>query len=441
MLDYINNRFNNADIHSKELIFNGALTFFNSKSNGIDKKDFKYAKEVLVNIENWELRYGNKKYSVLKNNSILVGYLAYRFGELIGLSRKELSDIYVASLVKDVGKMYMCDGDMERSYEYFSSPLTPKDPGFEDISEALKKYPKETEVFLNEKGYFSSDIVNTAVGFHSVYSKLFKEGYPDTDRSISQLDTVLWFADSLSAISFSSIKGLERSYSKDKYISLIEGLEILRAQTGDRVPKFWDQASGTALMGVVLTMVISMSYPSKSSAAEFSSDEVVTLVNEYRRQQGLPILNVNEELVLAAMEKAKDMLEKGYWSHYGPNGETPWQFILSNGYEYSIAGENLAKGFRDADRMMNAWLDSPTHRENIVKREYEDIGVAVIDGNLGGKEVTLVVQIFGKNSEKKKDINIENVNNSIEESKEEIVNIFTNILNRVSLLLSKRTKA
>ena len=81
---------------------------------------------------------------------------------------------------------------------------------------------------------------------------------------------------------------------------------------------------------------------------------------------------------------------------YGPNGETPWQFIKGEGYEYSVAGENLAKGFNDENNMMNAWLNSPAHKANIAKAEYTDIGVAVIDGELGGQNVTLVVQVFGK---------------------------------------------
>ena len=59
------------------------------------------------------------------------------------------------------------------------------------------------------------------------------------------------------------------------------------------------------------------------------------------------------------------------------------------------AGENLAKGFRTAEGVHEAWMASPTHKENIMSPNYKDIGVAVVEGTLLGKETTLVVQMFG----------------------------------------------
>ena len=73
---------------------------------------------------------------------------------------------------------------------------------------------------------------------------------------------------------------------------------------------------------------------------------------------------------------------------------------------------------------MNAWLNSPAHKANIVKAEYTDIGVAVIDGELEGKNVTLVVQVFGKEKEVKKDETTSIIPNNIENS-------FKNFLERL----------
>lgn len=385
-----------TDLYSKELIFQGALRFFLHIPKEIDKKTFKIAKSVLTEIELWELAYGNKKFSKLKNNAILVAYLAYKFGELVGLDKKELSNVYIASLVQDIGKIYMCDGNKAQAYEYITSPLKKGDKGFDKISQALKHYPSRTRRYLEENTKLNSDIVDTAANYHSVYSNLFKEGYPDSDRNISQLDTVLWFADSLSAISFSSIDQLQRNYSKDRYISLIEGFELLREQTEEKIPKFWGKASSTTLMSLVFTMIMGMVSTSKLHAANYTSQEVIALANEDRKALGLEPLNADEKLMQAAMDKARDMFEKGYWDHFGPNGETPWQFIKAEGYQYTIAGENLAKGYNDVQKMNQAWLNSPAHRANIVKPEFNEIGVAVMDGTLEGQDVTLVVQMFAK---------------------------------------------
>ncbi len=410
-----------TDLYSKELIFQGALRFFLHVPKEIDKKGFKIAKNILSEIEMWELGYGGKNYSKLKNNSILVAYLAYKFGEIVGLDKKELSNAYIAGLVQDIGKIYMCNGNKALAYEYITSPLKKGEAGFDKISAALKNYPAKTREYLEKNTNLNSYIVETAANYHSVYSNLFKDGYPDVDKDISQLDTVLWFADSLSAVSFSSIDQLQRNYSKDRYISLIEGFELLREQTESKIPKFWSKTSSTTLMSLVFTMVMGMVSTSKLHAANYTSQEVIALANEDRAALGLEPLNADEKLMQAAMDKARDMFEKGYWDHFGPNGESPWQFIKGEGYEYTMAGENLAKGYTDANKMNQAWMESPGHRANIVKAEFNEIGVAVVDGTLEGQDVTLVVQMFAKEKPTK------SVEKKVEKKQEPVGNVTTSV--------------
>jgi hypothetical protein len=139
-----------------------------------------------------------------------------------------------------------------------------------------------------------------------------------------------------------------------------------------------------------------MASTSKVRAANYTAQQVIALTNEDRSALGLSKLSTDAQLMQAAMDKARDMFAKGYWDHYGPNGETPWQFIRGEGIEYTVAGENLGKGFSDVQKLNQAWLNSPAHRANIVKPEYNEIGVAVMDGMLEGKQVTLVVQMFVK---------------------------------------------
>jgi hypothetical protein len=93
------------------------------------------------------------------------------------------------------------------------------------------------------------------------------------------------------------------------------------------------------------------------------------------------------------------MFAKNYWAHNSPTGTTPWDFITASGYKYVVAGENLAKNFSTSQAVVNAWMASPTHKDNIVKPSYKEIGFAVVNGTLNGEETTLVVQMFGSSTE------------------------------------------
>ena len=127
-------------------------------------------------------------------------------------------------------------------------------------------------------------------------------------------------------------------------------------------------------------------------------DEVVRSTNETRAAQGLKALSYNEKLADAARRKAANMFEENYWAHYSPSGKSPWVWFNAAGYNYVYAGENLAKDFGNTTRLMQAWMDSPTHRDNIVNSKYSEIGVAVVPGTLQGQETVLVVQLFGTQS-------------------------------------------
>ncbi|MBD3329029.1 hypothetical protein GF357_00880 [Candidatus Dojkabacteria bacterium] len=132
-----------------------------------------------------------------------------------------------------------------------------------------------------------------------------------------------------------------------------------------------------------------------ASASSITSEKLVELTNVERRKYGLKELTVNSRLSSAAKAKANDMLLKQYWDHFGPSGETPWQFIEGADYKYIYAGENLAKGFSSAEGVHLAWMASQSHRKNIISGKFNEIGIAVVSGNLMDEEVVLVVQMFG----------------------------------------------
>jgi hypothetical protein len=130
-------------------------------------------------------------------------------------------------------------------------------------------------------------------------------------------------------------------------------------------------------------------------ASSISADQVVEITNAERAKADLPPLSVNNLLNQAALAKANHMFANDYWSHVAPDGSTPWNFIRSAGYAYSVAGENLARDFDDTGSMIRAWMASETHKANIVHPKYSEIGIAVVNGKLQGVETTLVVQMFG----------------------------------------------
>ncbi len=130
-------------------------------------------------------------------------------------------------------------------------------------------------------------------------------------------------------------------------------------------------------------------------SSSITPTQVVELTNKERVKAGTGELVVNKQLSDAALAKARDMFADQYWAHYSPKGKTPWQFMKTAGYRYTIAGENLARDFMESEDMMRAWMNSPTHKENIVNTRYKEIGIAVVDGVLNGTETTLVVQMFG----------------------------------------------
>jgi len=123
--------------------------------------------------------------------------------------------------------------------------------------------------------------------------------------------------------------------------------------------------------------------------------ELLVLTNKEREANGLPSLKLSSELSSAAEGKASSMLSENYWSHESPSGATPWVFIKNAGYNYTYAGENLARGFTNTQEVINAWMASPTHRQNMLSSNYKEVGFAIRTGVLTGEETVLVVEMFG----------------------------------------------
>lgn len=152
----------------------------------------------------------------------------------------------------------------------------------------------------------------------------------------------------------------------------------------------------------VLILITNIFIATDISAQDYgsvTSESLVDLHNEKRQEAGLSPLSFNEQLTLSAQNKAIAMLQEDCWDHFCPNGKAPWEFMNEANYLYDYAGENLAEGFFSIDTVMTAWLNSPTHRENILREEYKDIGIGFAQGSFQGKEGNLVIVVhFGSTS-------------------------------------------
>lgn len=118
--------------------------------------------------------------------------------------------------------------------------------------------------------------------------------------------------------------------------------------------------------------------------------ETLNLINEYRIKNGLEELKPLASLNKTAQEKAKDLVNNEYFSHYSKNLGTPFEMLKSNNIEYEIAGENLA-GNSSPQKAVEAWINSKTHRENILEKKFNYTGICVIESPVYGK---MFVQLF-----------------------------------------------
>ena len=143
-----------------------------------------------------------------------------------------------------------------------------------------------------------------------------------------------------------------------------------------------------------LSLVSGIFVPTTQFFADVSSQFVIALTNQERTAQGLLPLAENQILDNAACQKAQDMVQNRYFSHDSPLGVDPWHWFSQAGYQYYKAGENLAIDFYQSNDVVTAWMNSPSHRKNMLG-DYKDIGLCVTHGNIEGYDTTVVVQLFG----------------------------------------------
>ena len=120
--------------------------------------------------------------------------------------------------------------------------------------------------------------------------------------------------------------------------------------------------------------------PDNSGVSDLEQ-QVVDLVNQERAAYGLAPLTLNTELCNGARLKSQDMLNNGYFDHYSPTYGDPFDMMEALGFNsWYAAAENIARGQKTAEEVMNSWMNSPGHRANILSEEYTEIGVGYAGG-------------------------------------------------------------
>lgn len=124
---------------------------------------------------------------------------------------------------------------------------------------------------------------------------------------------------------------------------------------------------------------------------------VLSWTNTARNQNGLEGLSESLMLDRVASARLKDLFAKQYFDHNSPTGETPGDVAATVGYQFINFGENIAMGYYADDKaLVDAWMKSPHHRENILQPRFQEIGIAVGEGWFKGKLTWIAVQNFGR---------------------------------------------
>lgn len=128
---------------------------------------------------------------------------------------------------------------------------------------------------------------------------------------------------------------------------------------------------------------------------QVSQEDLYELTNQARTENGAVELKVSSRLEAVAQLKLSDMLQNNYFAHISPVGIEPWHWFDKANYDYRVAGENLAMSFMSSNEVLSAWLNSETHRKNLLLNDFKEVGIAVGLGMINGQQTIVVVQEFG----------------------------------------------
>lgn len=143
------------------------------------------------------------------------------------------------------------------------------------------------------------------------------------------------------------------------------------------------------IIGLFVVGGVLVAVTDKCQASDITASRTIELTNQNRTS---PVVE-DKLLDKAAQAKADDMAVHGYFSHIY-NGKRAWDFMRESKYDYYIAGENLAIDFSSSEALVQAWMNSPTHKANIVNPRFNRIGIGIAEGEYQGHRTKFVVEFF-----------------------------------------------
>ena len=115
-----------------------------------------------------------------------------------------------------------------------------------------------------------------------------------------------------------------------------------------------------------------------TAGIETMEAQVLNLINNHRKQNGLPVLKAHSKLNVAAHNHSLDMAKRGYFSHTNLSGKSPFDRMRAAGYSCGTMGENIAAGQRTAQQVFDGWKKSAGHNKNMLNRNYKSIGIGLV---------------------------------------------------------------
>nr|WP_252311171.1 CAP domain-containing protein [Sinobaca sp. H24] len=205
--------------------------------------------------------------------------------------------------------------------------------------------------------------------------------------SVQEGDTLYGIAEE-HGVSVEEVLSENPSIANENVISVNQSIAIPDTD-GAAAEESTDQSSEAAPSEAAEAEPASDSEVSDSEAA--FEQEVIRLTNVEREQAGLQPLQSYGDLAEVANTKSEDLRDAGYFAHESPNYGSPFDMMNSFGISYSAAGENIAAGQDSPEAVVNAWMNSEGHRENIMNENFTHIGIGYAEG---GEYGTYWTQMF-----------------------------------------------
>ena len=145
----------------------------------------------------------------------------------------------------------------------------------------------------------------------------------------------------------------------------------------------------TLVLSLFIIQIVFFNFKTALAEPLISEIAIFKLINQKRTENNIHPLIINNQLAQAAINKAKYLYKNNYFDHESQNGQKTFSYwIKETNYEYSFVGENLATNFKNNDDIILAWMNSPSHQENLLNENYLETGIAVYKN--------IIVQIFGR---------------------------------------------